>query len=130
MRKSYGPHILALLGIEYLPRDKDLIIIQGIRNPGEIDYLKKKFGEKFVLVAVDAPQQMRFERVKNDGHYNDPKVFEEFVVLDERDQGMNEPEFGQQVKKCMEQANATIVNDGTVEQLKQKIDEIFSKSQV
>lgn len=126
MRKNYGTHVLALLSIEYLPKDKDMIIIDGIRNPGEIDYLRKKFGKSFVLVAVDASEQIRFERARGRGQYNDPKTFEEFAVLNERDQGKDEPEWGQQVKKCMEQADIVINNDGTKEDLEKKIDEIFS----
>ena len=130
MRRSYGTHILALLAIEYLPRDKDMIIIDGIRNPGEINYLREKFGKNFVLIGIDAPQEIRFERVKKRGQYNDPKNFEEFVVLDERDQGKNEPEWGQQVRKCLEQADFFIINDGSIEQLEQKVNEIMSKIMV
>jgi len=127
MRRSYGSHILAMLAVEYLPRDKEMIIIDGIRNPGEADYLRKKFGEKFVWIAVDAPQQMRFERAKQRKQHNDPETLEEFVALDERDQGKGEPEWGQQVGRCMEQADFVIINDGTQEQLEQKISEIFSR---
>jgi dephospho-CoA kinase len=128
MRKTYGPHIFALLAIEYLPRDKDMIIIEGIRNPGEINYLKKNFGEKFFLIGVDAPQQIRFERIKENGKYNDPKVFEEFVVLDEREQGKDEPEWGLQVRKCIEQANFVIMNDGTLDQLTEKVNSFLNLS--
>jgi dephospho-CoA kinase len=46
MRKKYGSEILAKLAISYLPRDKQIIIVDGIRNPGEIEYLKKNFGNK------------------------------------------------------------------------------------
>jgi dephospho-CoA kinase len=127
MRRSYGTHILALLAIEYLPKDKEMIIVDGIRNPGEADYLRKKFRRGFVWIAVDAPQQTRFETAKQREQHNDPKNFEEFAALDERDQGKSEPEWGQQVGKCMEQADFVITNDGTQEQLEQKINEIFSK---
>lgn len=126
MRKKYGTHILAMLAIEYLNKDKK-IIIDGIRNPGEIEYLRKKYGKDFVLIAVDAPQQLRFERMLKRNKKTDPKTFEEFVVLDKRDQGEGEPEYGQQTRKCIEKADLTIVNDGSVEDLEKKVNEIISK---
>jgi len=123
MRRQYGPHILALLAIEYLPRDKELTVIDGIRNPGEIDYLKKKFGSMFLLIATDAPRERRFELLQQRGDPRDPQTMEEFVKVDDRDQGINEPVYGQQVAKCVERADFRIQNDGDLAQLEQKVDE-------
>jgi len=123
MRKQYGPHILAMLAVEYLPRNKDLIIIDGIRNPGEVEYLKKKFGGQFLLIAIDAPQNVRWERVQKRGEKADPKNFEEFVEVEKRDLGEAEPDYGQQVKACMKLADVTVINDGSVEDLEKKMKE-------
>jgi dephospho-CoA kinase len=125
MRQQYGPHILALLAVEYLPRDKELTVIDGIRNPGEVDYLKKKFGGKFFMVATDAPRERRFELLQQRGDPRDPQTFEEFVKVDDRDQGVNEPVYGQQVAKCVERADFRIQNDGDLAQLEQKVDEVM-----
>ena len=125
MRQQYGPHILALLAIEYLPRDKELTVIDGIRNPGEIDYLKKKFGNRFFLIATDAPRERRFELLQQRGDPRDPQTFEEFVKVDDRDQGINEPVYGQQVAKCVERADFRIQNDGDLAQLEQNVDEVM-----
>jgi len=127
LRKRYGTHILAMLAIEYLQRDKELIIVDGIRNPGEIDFLKKKFGNGFVLIAVDAPPEQRFEKLKKRGSERDPKTWEEFVEMDERDKGKGEPDYGQQVDRCLSRADFTVMNDGTVEQLENKVNEIMNK---
>jgi len=127
LRKKYGTHVLAMLAVEYLPRDKEMIIIDGIRNPGEIEYLRKKFGDKFKLIAVDATPDIRFKRMSERGQHNDPKTFEEFLSVDERDRGKNEPEYGQQTAKCMEQADFLIMNNGTKEELENRLNEIVSK---
>jgi dephospho-CoA kinase len=124
MRKKYGPHILAMLAIEYLSKSKEMAVIDGIRNPGEIEYLRKKFGPDFKLIAIDASPEVRFERILKRGQASDPKTWEEFAALDERDKGKDEPEYGQQVKRCMEQANFTVMNDGTLEEFENKINEI------
>ena len=121
LRQKYGLGILAKMAIEYLPRDKELIIIDGIRNPGEVEFLRKKFGNDFVLIAVDAPQRKRFEHLQQRGDQKDPKTWEEFVAVDERDKGKGEPEYGQQVAKCLKLADVTLINDGSIEQLEQKV---------
>lgn len=124
MRQKYGGHILAKVGVEYLPRDKEMIVIDGIRNPEEIMWLKKEFGGKFVLIGIDAPAERRFEFATKRGEQRDPKSENEFKSMDSRDQGQGEPEFGQQVKKCLEMADYQIVNEGSVQQLEAKIAEI------
>lgn len=124
LRKEYGAHILAKLAIEYLPREKDFIIIDGIRNLAEAEFLRKKFGKNFVWIGIDAPQEIRFERTAKRGQHNDPKTFEEFIILDERDQGKNEAEYGQQVKKCIERVDFVLINDGTIEDFKNKLNKL------
>ena len=123
MRQKYGNHILAKLAVEYLGRDKEAIIVDGVRNMAEIEYLKEKFGNNFKLVAVNAPQEVRFQRVVERGR-DDPRAWEEFVKTDERDQGTGEPESGQHVKDCVANADYTIVNDGTLEELEEKVNEL------
>lgn len=124
MRKKYGAHILAKLAVEYLPRDKEIVIVDGIRNPGEIEWLKKEFGKNFLLIAVDAPREVRFERVQKRARATDPKTWEEFVELDERDQGNGQPEHGQQTRKCIEQADFVIINDGDLQQFEAEAKEV------
>jgi dephospho-CoA kinase len=125
LRAKFGSQILAEVAIENLP-EKELIIIDGIRNPGEVEFLRKKFGENFKLIAVDAPIQLRFERtIKR--KYERIKSFREFLQLNERDLGKNEPEYGQQVAKCLQQADFLIVNDGSIDDLRKKLEEIVKK---
>jgi len=127
LRQKYGGGILARLAIDYLPRDKELIIVDGIRNLGEVEYLKKVFGNKFVLIAVDAPQEIRWQRIQSRARPTDSKTWEEFVALDQRDRGVREPLYGEQIDRCMERADYKIENDGNLENLQEKINEIMAK---
>jgi dephospho-CoA kinase len=127
MRKTYGNDVLVKVAWDFLPRNKEFIIVDGIRNPGEAEFFRKKVGKDFVLVAVDAPQETRFERAMKRGTGKDPKTWEEFLKMEERDLGMNEPIYGQHVKKCMEIADVTIINDGEKAALEAKVNE-FVKS--
>ena len=69
---------------------------------------------------------MRFERVVK-RRYEHIKSFREFLEVNERDLGKNEPEYGQQVAKCLQQADFLIINDSSVEDLRKKVEEIVKK---
>lgn len=124
LRKQYGNHVLAELAWNFLQKNRELIVIGGIRNPGEIEFLKKKAGKDFVLIAVDAPRELRWEKVQKRNKSTDPKTYEEFVAIDEKDLGTGEPEYGQQVRKCMSMADYKIENNGSDEEFFKKLDEI------
>jgi dephospho-CoA kinase len=102
-----------------LQKNKEFIIIDGIRNPGEVEFLKKV--SDFYLIAVDAPIEIRFERLKKRGGPKDVQTMEEFVQLNERDLGINEPIYGQRVKDCMSIADFTVVNDNGRKDLEDKV---------
>lgn len=127
LRQKYGSHVLAKIAIDFMKKSGEVKVIDGIRNPGEIDFLKRQFTDGFKLVAVDASQETRFERVKKRNRDMDPKAWEEFVKVDDRDQGKDQPEYGQQVRKCIEMADVIIQNDGTIEDFQKKIDEAIKE---
>jgi len=126
LRRKYGSHILAEVAILTLPKlsDKQIIVIDGIRNPDEVNYLRKRFGKNFVLIAVDAPKEIRFKRLLERKKEGDPKTFEEFLEMDEIDVGRNQPEYGQRVYDCLRLADYLIVNDSSIEEFNKKLEEI------
>ncbi len=127
LRQKYGTHVLAKVSTEFMPRAKPVMVVDGIRNPGEAEWLRKIYKKDFILVGVDAPQQLRFQRVQSRNRPLDPKTWEEFVALDERDQGKNEPPYGQNVRKCIEMADVVVENDGDESKLSAKMEELFSR---
>jgi len=101
-------------------------VIDSIRNPGEVLVLRKIPG--FKLIAVDADVKRRFERVKARSRESDPISYEQFLKIEGRDLGKNEPLSGQQVKKCVEMADIKIVNDfDSVEEFRKEIEKVFDK---
>ena len=90
------------------PADND-IVIDGIRNAGEVDWLRQN-QSNFFLAAVVAPDAMRWERVQNTYQKN-LAVFERD---DERDQD-EENSIGQQVEKCVLDADYVLRNDTKLE---------------
>lgn len=86
------------------PPDKDLVI-DGIRNLGELQALRNRF-PMFFLLALSASLDVRWSRLQ-DGY---DKNFKTFERDDRRDSDEGVPE-GQQVTKCVENADYILVNE-------------------
>ncbi len=84
------------------------VVIDGIRNTGEIDYLSDRFGDKFFLLAIYAPDQERWDRVRND-YVRRGLDEQDFRADDKRDQDEETP-HGQQVVLCVDRADVFISN--------------------
>ena len=123
LRERFGTDILAKRTLERL-KDFENIIIDGIRNLGEIENLKK---HNAIIIGVDAPQKQRFERLLKRQRVSDPKNWQEFLAMESRDLGQGENQSGQQTRECIENSDYRIINDGTPEELKQKIEYLFMK---
>ncbi len=123
LREKFGCDILVKRTLEKLKDSKNLVI-DGIRNPGEIEALKKQNAK---IVAVDAPEKQRFERLIKRARHSDPKTWEEFIAMEKRDSGIGESNTGQQTSKCIEMADYRIINEGTLEELKTKIEYFLMK---
>jgi dephospho-CoA kinase len=124
LRAKHGTGVLAIMTLKKLGGE-DRCVVDGIRNPGEIEELKKR--KDFVLIAVDAPLKMRYKRLKARGRESDPTTsWKDFLKANRRDLGNEENDKGQQVKKCMEMADIRIFNESsTIAGLRKKLKEIL-----
>lgn len=101
---------------------EDIAVISAIRNPGEIEYLKQN--SRFYLIAVDAPIDMRYDRAAKRERFGDGKTLADFKTGEEQE--INAGITGQQLVPCMRLADYFILNDGTLEHLKERIEEILN----
>lgn len=124
LRKKYGSGILAKKAIE-ATRNKKRIVIEGIRNPAEVEYLKKL--SDFTLVAVKSIRKLRYKRLLKRGKPWDPKTWSEFLTVDRRDLGIGQKASGQQVGKCLAYADFTILNNKDIGSLNKKIKKLVDK---
>lgn len=93
------------------------IIIESVRAVAEADYLKKQGG---ILLAVDADQSVRYQRVQGRRSESDRVSYEQFVEQDKAELLSSNP--SEQSKfAVMQMADHTIMNDGTIEELHQKV---------
>ncbi|OGD71363.1 hypothetical protein A3A84_01000 [Candidatus Collierbacteria bacterium RIFCSPLOWO2_01_FULL_50_23] len=113
LREVFGAQVLAERTATMIPDDVKLIVISGIRNPGEILFLKDTLG--ITIVGVDAPVELRLgwylERARRRGE--DGATEEDFWRANARDLGEGEDSNGQQGTMCLEIADHMIQNDGT-----------------
>lgn len=97
-------------------------IIESIRTPGEINSLRLK--ENFYLFAVDANPKIRFDRITIRNSVTDNIDFEEFVANEQREMTSTDPNH-QNLQKCIQLADFTFDNNGSVEDLHHQIEEII-----
>lgn len=121
LRRRFGPGILAERTLARLERDKNYLV-DSIRNPAEVEALRRC--ADFVLVNVDAPEEVRLERVRRRRRPDDPITLEEFRRLEQKEL-YSEDEHGQQLARCIEMADFTIVNDGTLEELRAEVEKLL-----
>ncbi|RPJ87594.1 MAG: hypothetical protein EHM18_00330 [Acidobacteria bacterium] len=107
-RRDRGLDVLATIAIQKFAAETGppLLVIDGIRNQGEVAYLRSY--PQFYLVAVDAPFHVRLERERTKGHAITDLEFRE---LDQRDSGVNEEAYGQHVSWCTDLADFQILNN-------------------
>ena len=101
--------------------DKDLIVVDGVRGIAEVTFFKDHFGEDFTLVFIDAPLEMRFERVSNRGRSDDMTDIEALKIRDER-------ELGWGLADAIKVANITVDNTGTIDEFMEKIKAILENA--
>jgi dephospho-CoA kinase len=115
LRETGGADILAR---KTLQRITGNAIIDSIRNPDEIRYFKKT--KSFVLLAIDAPVELRYLRTIKRGRDESAKTLKEFI--DKEAEEKTDEARGQQLQTCMDMADFVVINDGTLEEFYEKLE--------
>ncbi len=108
LREERGMDAVARLVADEVERELrrvGVVVVDGVRNPEEIEYFKSRFGEEsVVIVAIHASPDTRFERLRERGREDDPETRREFEERDERELG-----FG--IGEVISRADVMIVNE-------------------
>lgn len=126
LRRNEGLGVLSKRLIEKMEDGKDYVI-GNIRNPGEVEVMREKFGSDFVLVRIDADLMVRFERLLKRRREKDPETFEDFRKVEERDFGENEEAYGQQHAAVFSLADFSIDNSKTFEEFRARVEDLFGE---
>ncbi len=99
--------------------DRDLVVIDGTRNIEEVNYFKKQFGSDFKLIAIHAPFDVRFERMKKRARSDDMTAIEELKRRDEREKSWG-------LDKAMELSDINLNNTGSLEKFREEIRKLLN----
>ena len=122
LREENGPAAVAeasLPHVEAALEDSDTVLVDGIRSDVEVDAFEERFGDDFTLVSIEAPFELRRERVTDRGR---DKVDGGGESLRERD----ERELGFGLAEAMDRADRTIENTGTLEEFRTQVREVLA----
>lgn len=126
LRRIHEPHYFTKVFMDRAREaGKENIIIESIRSVAEAENIRSHGG---YIVAVDAPRRIRYERIASRGTQTDAVTFEEFCEQEDREMTPQDPNDPTQMnmKKIIETADYTLVNEGTLEELQTKIDEMIT----
>ena len=115
LRNEGGPAAIAdrsVPRIEDALRAYDTVLVDGIRSDAEVDRFRAAFGDDFTLVHVDAPFEVRAERVEARGR--DDTAAESLRERDERELG-----FG--MGEAIERADVVIENTESLEAFHERV---------
>jgi len=102
--------------------ESELIIVDGIRMPGDADVFKEEYGNDFKLIYVTASQRTRYERsvLRGEKAGESDASFEEFASKE-----LSETE--KSIALVGTTADFKIENDGSADELEEKVKAIMAK---
>ena len=123
LKKGFGDEVLMQAMLKEVEMEEtDLVIVDGLRMPGDPDPFRKEYDGDFYLIYVTAEQEIRYERSVSRGEKvgESDAAFEEFQANEKLDTEKFISEVGAQ-------ADFKIENNGTAEELEQKVLDIMGK---
>jgi len=127
IRKKYGMAAFAILNILKIDEllKKFNVVVDGLYSWSEYRILKKKYGKKMLVLAVYAPPEMRYARLTNRSIRGDKNQrFRNFTRKEAEARDYAEIENSEKGGPIA-MADLTIINTGTIKELKQKVKDIL-----
>ncbi len=97
-----------------------VVVVDGIRGIAEVERFKREFGEDFILINIEAPLEIRFQRALKRKRSDDITTIEDLKKRDERELSWN-------MGEAMKIANFTIENVGGLEEFREKVRDILTQ---
>jgi len=129
LRKEHGMAAFAVLNIPKIDEllEKSDVAVDGLYSWSEYKVLKEKYGDLMSVVAVFAPPEMRYERLADRSVSGDvAQRFRNFTKEEAKSRDYAEIE-NLEKGGPIAMADFTVVNTGTLDELKEKIGEVLSQ---
>lgn len=129
--QNLGNQLRASRGFGWLSKEAlaiaaDKAVFSSIRHPKEVEYLREHLRKNFILLAIDAPLEIRWKRALKRKRISDKTTLDQFRAQ-ELFENRALPE-GQHLKETIALADHQIQNEGTKEALFKKIDSFLKLS--
>jgi dephospho-CoA kinase len=122
LREKHGASVLGLLTAKKIADSKETkFIVDSIRNPSEIEELRKLSG--FYLIAIDADVSLRYERSKIRGRNENASSLELFIAQENKEKSSDSK--AQQLHNCIAMADFLIENNSGFEELYLKVEDVL-----
>lgn len=124
LRAKHGNDFVVTYYLDKMKKESvENAVIESIRTTAEADTLRNNNG---LLLAVDADQKLRYERIKGRGSSSDKVTFEEFIAQEKLE--MNDPDpNGMQKAKVIKMADYIFMNDKSFAEMEDNIDKFLDK---
>jgi dephospho-CoA kinase len=97
-------------------------IFESLHTVREVDFIKSVGG---IVLAVTADSDIRYERILSRGSVKDNVTKEQFIAQQEREEKGSADKNKSNIFDTIKVADFVIENNGTLEELQQKVDEIL-----
>jgi dephospho-CoA kinase len=128
LRKEHGMGAFATLNIPKIDEllKKSDVVVDGLYSWSEYKILKEKYGDSITVVAVYAPPKLRYSRLAN-RVANKGDINKRFRPISENDARRRDYAEIENIEKGgpIAMADFTIINTGTIDELKEKVNEIL-----
>ncbi|MEM1550828.1 MAG: AAA family ATPase [Candidatus Bathyarchaeia archaeon] len=120
IRAEEGPDAVAKRCIRKIrDLDADVIVVNGLRNPEEVELFRREF-PSFRVIAIHASPRTRFKRLLKRGRSDDPKDWATFCSRDRRELSVG-------LGNVIAMADYMIVNEGEIEELEREVKMVIEK---
>ncbi|SEO57728.1 Dephospho-CoA kinase [Halogranum amylolyticum] len=117
LREEYGLDAIAARSLPLIRDhldDHDTVLVDGLRSTYEVDRFREAFGDDFLVVSVEAPFELRAERLGERGRDDSDSDVERLRARDERELG-----FG--MGEVMDDADVVVDNTGSLTAFRSRI---------
>ena len=127
LREKFGQNYLAEhinKKIKLQLNENKNFVIDSIRNPNEVKELMKN--KEFILIGIDSPIVLRFKRLLERNRLGDAKTLDEFKKQEQRENLKSNT--NQQLDATFGMAEKIILNEGSLQDLHNKIDNLLREN--
>ena len=109
-------------------KGSEFFVAEKLRSIGDYRGFKEKLGSNFILLAIDAPLQVRYQRAVGRKREGEEKLsLAEFAASEKKENRAKAGVGEQNISALMKLADYSITNDSSQKELREKLVEFTSK---